>query len=72
MSVDIYALVCAAAITFYAAGSYKALELLVRTIRVEKKLRRLGFDYEIKNKVSMYIICIIFSWLAFSALKRQQ
>ena len=53
-------------------GSYKAILILNATIRVEKLAKSYGLDYNIRNKKSMYIICILFSWLAYFALTSMQ
>lgn len=43
---------------------------LKATIAVEKLAKSYKLDYLIKNKTIMYLICILFSWLAYSALRR--
>lgn len=57
-------------IYFHIFGSYYAIKFLKRTIDIEKETKRYKLDYHIKHKATMYIICIIFSWIAYSALYR--
>ena len=59
-----------AASSFYIMGSVAAVKMLNKTIKVEKLAKEYGLDYKIRNKTLMYIICILFSWLAYSALHR--
>lgn len=59
-------------IYLYFLGSYKAVELLINTIKLEKLLKEEGLDYTIKHKCIMFVLCGLFSWFAYSALKRQQ
>jgi ABC-type maltose transport system permease subunit len=60
--------IIAVALVFHIWGSWKAVILLNKTIEVEKLAKSYGLDYSISNKKVMYIICILFSWLAYSAL----
>ena len=60
----------AALITFHLVGVYLAISKLRATIAVEKLAKSYKLDYSIKNKTVMYLVCILFSWFAYSALRR--
>ena len=57
-------------ITLYILGSYRAVELYKERIKFEKEMQKLDTDYKLKGKYVGYIICGLFSWLSYSALKR--
>jgi len=57
-------------LSFHILGSFFAVSKLKKTIYVEKLAKSYGLDYSIKNKTVMYIVCVLFSWLAYSALSR--
>lgn len=60
------------AIFIHALGVVKAIHLLRNTVRVEELAKEAGIDYSIRNKKLMYVVCVLFSWLAFWALKDLQ
>lgn len=63
-------LFCIGAIAFYIWGSIQAVKMLKATFKVEELAKSYGLDYSIKNKAPMYVICVLGSWLAYSALSK--
>ena len=74
--------IIAVAIIFHIWGVLMALGLLKKTFEAEKLAQKYGKDlakshgddynigYKIKNRILMYVVCILFSWLAYSALNK--
>jgi len=55
--------------TLYLLGSILSIKLLRATFKVEELAKSYGLDYNIRNKKIMYVMCIVFSWLAYTALQ---
>ena len=53
----------------YLFGSYTGLEYLSALSRWEKECKKEDETFHLRNKILMYIVTVIFSWLAVSALK---
>lgn len=68
--IAIFSVAIVLGLAFYVWGSVKSVMLLRRTFEIERIAKSYGLDYSIKNKKAMYIVCILFSWLAYSALCR--
>lgn len=54
----------------YLLGSYRAVEMYKERIKFEKEMRKLDLNYKLRGKYLGFILCGLFSWLAYSALKR--
>jgi len=59
-------------LAFHIWGIVVSIGKLRATIRVEKLAKSYGLDYSIRNKLIMYVFCVLFSWLTYSALSRMQ
>jgi len=69
MSSELLSVLLTSYTIIHALGSWKAIIMLQETIAVEKLAKSYGLDYYIKHKKTMYVLCILFSWLAYAAFK---
>lgn len=57
-------------ILLWGLGSYKALKMYRNLIVIEKDFKKYGIDKFVYSKPIGYVLCFMFSWLSYSALKR--
>lgn len=68
--IQLISLLLALYLLFHGVGSWLALKRLIATIKVEKLAKSWELDYNIRYKKTMFVICIVFSWLAYSAIRK--
>lgn len=59
--------------SLYIVGSVLAIIEYRKYVKLEKYAKENGFDlYKLRLKYAGYVVAILFSWLAFSALSKMQ